>query len=291
MSGSTDHQVLEAAQILCMLATGDRQTSQHPSDHRSRALVWRPPLTRQTYESLTPVQSSMPVIQDSITVVQIPPPSVQSPAPVQSTSPAEQSPPAEADTNSEREIYTMRSILLQALLTAPEGDWMRLRDVHEYLCNTYPRLDVLHARSHTRLMSHFDLTLKRAMNVGLVEKWKRPGDRTFWRIKAGERRRAIYIAWEKRPRGVIHFGRPYSLPRGSGRARNDQNHSKVPSPKPATPEPTPEPASHEPTSPEAASPAPARAVPDAVESSRETSSRARRKAVAGRQLRSRFLPE
>lgn len=251
MSGVTDPQVLEAAQILCMLATSD---------------------------------SHIPV-QNAITAIQTPPPPVQSSALVQSTTPAEQTPPAQPDTNPE-DKYTMRALLLQFLLTVPAGGWVRPRDMYVYLCDKYPGLKVLNPGEKHNVMAHFDVTLQRMMSEGLLEKWK-PRGRNYWRIKEGKRQWAISMAMEKDP-DSWRLGRPYGS--GSRRVLNVQPRGRVAlfGPRPALEPASPESAPSGPASPAPALPmqsqAGARAAP--AEPSRKPlpSIRPRGEAPAGKQL-------
>ncbi|KAG8166644.1 hypothetical protein KVR01_002333 [Diaporthe batatas] len=274
MSGSVDSEVLEAARVLCMLARGDGQPSQHPADNE--------------YEKSTLGQSPTSVIQAPAPapVIKALSRPLRSPEFAHYTSIAEQSSPAQgAVTNGNpNDPYTLRSFCLQALLATPEEGWMCLGEIFGYLCDRRPGLEALEGKKDD-VLSNLSHTLNRMMDAGLVEKQVKLGKVHRWRISAQNRRWAVSLAREKKPISL-----PQSLQRGGSGAGDAP--SAAASPRAASPPgsapPKPAPILMQTRS---AARAAAAATKTRSNQSIDPSRQAGRKTPAGKHLRGRFVPE
>lgn len=91
--------------------------------------------------------------------------------------------------------YTPKSLMLQALLAAPEGRWMLLAELVDYLLTQYPQLPGL---DRSGFSSQINGALNRALD--LVEKVKLPTGRhgVHWRLLPRVREEATRLAWPDR---------------------------------------------------------------------------------------------
>lgn len=97
--------------------------------------------------------------------------------------------------------YTWRALCLQALLTAPAGEWMGVTEMIESLADKYPNLfekyyDERHHKISRNICQALEDTLKR---YTLLEKLERPALRNKWRVAPAAREDATTMAWVKKP--------------------------------------------------------------------------------------------
>lgn len=88
--------------------------------------------------------------------------------------------------------YTWKSLVLQGLLAAPEGQWMQAREVINYLATQYPQF-LGFRRNYLTNSTHIALTrtgviVERSTKFGL-------GGHAFWRLAPGVRDEATKLAW------------------------------------------------------------------------------------------------
>lgn len=88
--------------------------------------------------------------------------------------------------------YAWKSLVLQALLAAPDGGWMKAREVINYIATQYPQF----LESSGKLVYNaVNVALNRTGVITERSPKFRQGSHVFWRIAPGARDEATRLAW------------------------------------------------------------------------------------------------
>lgn len=198
MANFVDHEALEAAQALCMLARDARLQSIDGNETEDDDCVIThapsPTPSQQPTLQLTPARHPLPDERPA-TVQQ--PTTDDQPSPKQSPSHAA----AEDDAHNANE-YSPRALALQALLAATDGELWSRRTVADWLEEEYPELRDQEDKVTFRL--HLGNALNRDVHTGMLEKCPAVKGEKYnqYRLLARARETATIIAWKtKRPPG------------------------------------------------------------------------------------------
>lgn len=93
--------------------------------------------------------------------------------------------------------YASKSLMLQALLAAPEGRWISMNQLIDYLFTKYPQLPgvgrgTFWQRMHRALSQSLDLVER------TVRPQRKARDLVYWRLSRGVREEATRLAWPDR---------------------------------------------------------------------------------------------
>lgn len=92
--------------------------------------------------------------------------------------------------------YAPKSLMLQALLASPEGQWMLVTELVGHLLSRYPQLLGLDTRNFSGQISG---ALNHASDLVEKAKLHNGPHGVFWRLLPGVRAEAVRLAWPNRP--------------------------------------------------------------------------------------------